>query len=143
MNYPWRDVIYGCSLRKQGQQLHFTTLTKLHIFFSEKPHELDVKRFSAHNTTCGNDTFPRGFGQKVNTGVNSIKQTYFGINYIKMFCLFFKDAQASLKWTINFFKIKSDGFNNLNYIHFIGLTQKLKFQVQIQSSDSLHTSKYC
>ena len=60
-------------------------LNKLHIFvFSEKPHELDVQRFSAHNTTCGNDTFPRGFGQKVNTGVNSIKQTNSCIKYMIM-----------------------------------------------------------
>jgi hypothetical protein len=32
---------------------------------SSEPHELDVERFTPHNTTCSNDTFARGFGQKV------------------------------------------------------------------------------
>ena len=40
-------------------------LTVLLIICSATPHELDVERFTAHNTSCSNETFVRGYGQKV------------------------------------------------------------------------------
>jgi hypothetical protein len=45
---------------------NYRVIKKMILLFSgELPHELDVERFTTRNTTCSNDTFVRGYGQKV------------------------------------------------------------------------------
>ena len=46
-------------------KVEFVAVLNIESIFSATPHELDVPRFTPHNTTCSNETFVRGFGQKV------------------------------------------------------------------------------